>query len=102
MNNLPIEPTIKNGGSAFVDNSINNTRPLSSLPGKEKTNVVKLSDWCKNNFISTDTGYTLLKKKLLVGFRRHRVWWVCANQTCLNELLDYLGIEQLAFDPENE
>lgn len=88
-------------GSAYSGNFINSTHPLTGLPDRSLTNYVRLSDWCRGNFISTDIGYTLIKKKLLVGVRRHHVWWVCANLTCLIELLDYLGIEQLYFDADN-
>ena len=97
-----IEPTIKISGSAFQDHSINNRRPKSALSDRDNTKVVPLSEWCRQNFISVDIGYTLIKLKLLIGFRRHHVWWVCANPACIEQLLDYLGLEQLYFDADNQ
>ena len=96
-----IEPTIKISGSAFQDHSINNRRPKSALSDRDNTKVVPLSEWCRQNFISVDIGYTLIKLKLLIGFRRHHIWWVCANLNCMEDLLDYLGVESLNYDADN-
>ena len=95
------EPVVCLGGSAFQDNEINNTHPISHLKGREKTNFVSLTQWCAQNFISKKVGRNLIKKKLLIGQRLFGQWWVCANLNCYQELLDYLGIEQLFFDAEN-
>ena len=51
--------------------------------------------------ISGQVDYTLIKKKLLLGFRRHHVWWVAANPDCIEQLREYLGLEQLYFDANN-
>ena len=98
MNNPQIEPLIKNGGSAFQANSINATRPVERINHLNKVQVVSLTEWCAKNFITKYTGRTLIKKKLLIGFRQKHQWWVTANPDCLQELLDYLGVEELAFD----
>lgn len=96
-----VEPTIKLNGSAFNGRGLNNTRPIPKLANRTQTNVVRLSLWCANNFITLDTGYKLIKLKYLIAFRRHGYWQVCANPDCLAELLDYLGLEQLYFDADN-
>ncbi len=102
MNQPNIEPTIKISGSAFQDNSINNYRPISHIKNRDNTKVVSLAEWCQQNFVSRDIGYTLIKQKLLIGFRRHGYWWVAANPACYEELLEYLGLEQLYFDADNQ
>lgn len=102
MNQLTIEPIIKYSGSAFQDNSINNSRPLSHIKNRDNTKVVTLAEWCQKNFISRDIGYSLIKYKLLIGFRRHGYWWVAANPDCYEQLLDYLGLDQLFFDADNQ
>jgi hypothetical protein len=40
----------------------------------------------------------LIAKKLLIAQRLYGQWWVRSNPACLEELLNYLGIEQLFFD----
>lgn len=99
---MEIEPTFKLSGNAFQGSNIMTTRPLSHLPNIDSTNVVSLSEWCEKNFISKNQGRTLIKRKLLIAFRRHHVWWVAANPDCIEELLEYLGVEKLAFDANNE
>lgn len=96
-----IEPTPKISGNAFNGDRLMTSRPMPHLYHADKTNVVSLSDWCENNFITKNQGRTLLRRKLLVGFRRHHVWWVAANPDCINELLEYLGVDELAFDAIN-
>jgi len=93
-----IEPTPKISGNAFNGDRLMATRIIPHLSDTEKTNVVSLTQWCEENFITKNQGRTLLKRKLLVGFRRHHVWWVAANPDCIDELLEYLGVEELAFD----
>jgi hypothetical protein len=58
-------------GSAFNGSTIQGTRPLSKIDFKDYVKVVSLSYWCKQNFISRDTGYKLIKLKYLIAFRRH-------------------------------
>ncbi|MEO0834780.1 MAG: hypothetical protein AAFY16_02075 [Cyanobacteria bacterium J06642_3] len=89
-------------GSAFNGNTMQATRPITTIAGRDKTNYVSLSDWCVGNFISKDIGYILIKRKLLIGQRIWGQWWVCANPDCYDVLLDYLGVEQLIFDADNE
>ena len=89
-------------GSGFNGNNLNSTHPLTGLKGRERTNYVSLSEWCSKNHISKNTGRTLIRKKYLIGQRLYHQWWVCANLDCLEELLEYLRIEQLSFDAENE
>ena len=88
-------------GSAFNGNRVMGTRPLSGIPGRSRTNYVSLTDWCKGNFISKKQGTRLIKKKLLIGQKLLGQWWVCANPDCLDELLKYLGVEELLFDADN-
>lgn len=89
-------------GSGFTTNTLNFSRPLTRIKSREKTNYVSLTVWCQNNFISKNIGRSLIKKKLLIAQRLHHQWWVCANPDCLEELLDYLGVEELNFDAEND
>ncbi len=96
-------------GSAFVDNDINNFRPLSvavDFYGEKKptTKFVTLTEWCAKNFISKKVGRTLIKKKLLIAQRLGGQWNVCANceEHCYQLLLEYLGVEQLMFDADNQ
>lgn len=96
---MKIESNKKIHGSAFQNNYLNSTRPLSHLPDKQKTNVVSLQLWCDRNFISKNVGRRLIVLKYLIAFRRHGKWWVCANSDCIEQLLEYLGVEQLPFDP---
>jgi len=98
---MEIEPQIELSGSAFNGNTIQATRPISSIKGRSKTNFVALTHWCRGNFISRQTGYSLIKRKLLIGQKLWGKWWVCANPDCFDELLEYLGVEQLAFDADN-
>lgn len=100
LKTMEIEPTKKIFGSAFVGSTINSCHPISSHY-TDTTKIVSLSEWCNKNFISRDVGYTLIKKKFLIGFRRHQVWWVAANPECIEELLEYLGVEELIFDADN-
>lgn len=101
MNQLIVEPVIKVFGAAFNGNTLMSTRPLSYIPGKQKTKYVSLSEWCSKNFISKRIGTALIKKKFLIATRRHHVWWVCANPYCLDDLKDYLGVNELMFDADN-
>jgi hypothetical protein len=93
-----IEPCIPLYGSAFQANTLNGTRPLSRLIDSDRLVVVKLTKFCAENFISIDVGYRLIKLKFLIAFRRHHVWWIAINPLCKQELLDYLGVEQLLGD----
>jgi hypothetical protein len=93
-----IEPCIPLYGSAFQANTINSTRPLSRFEKTNSVKVVKLTSLCRANFITIDVGYRLIKLKYLIAFRRHHVWWIAINLNCKQELLDYLGVEQLLFD----
>ncbi len=99
--NPKIPETIKYGGSAFNGNALNANQPIGRVKDNDHIKVVRLSEWCSKNFISQDIGYTLLKLKLLIGFRRHHIWWVAANPYCIDELLEYLNLEQLFFDADN-
>ena len=99
---MKIEPYTKRFGSAFQDNYLNATRPIPHIKKSPQTNVVSLTQWCQGNFISKRIGRNLIKRKLLIAFRRHHIWWVCANPDCLEELLAYLGVEQLLFDADND
>lgn len=101
MNSPKIEPIIKISGSACYGNTLNSTRPIAFIEDKDKINVVKLSKWCSENFISARIGYRLIKLKYLLAFRRHHVWWVAANPACMEQLLEYLGLEELYFDADN-
>ncbi len=101
MNNPQIKPHVINGGSAFRNNEINNTRPLSQLLESDKINVVSLTNWCAGNFISKRIGRTLIKRKLLIAFRFKGQWWVASNPDCIEQLLEYLGVDKLAFDADN-
>lgn len=98
---MKIEPIIINGGSGFRDNHLNATRPITDIKDSHKLKVVSLTEWCEKNFISKNIGRTLIKHKLLIAFRRHHIWWVASNPDCFDELLDYLGVEELAFDADN-
>ena len=100
---VTIEPVIKNGGSAFVGNTKQAYHPLSKIedPLNKKLDYVKvvsLKEWCDRNFITRRVGYKLIKLKYLTAFRRHGQWWVCANPNCIDQLIEYLGIEKLLFD----
>ncbi len=98
MNNPEIEPLIINGGSAFRVNNLNSSRPVARLTNSNKVQVVSLTEWCEKNFITKRVGRKLIKLKYLIAFRHKGQWWVTANPDCLKELLDYLGVEELAFD----
>ena len=98
MNNPEIEPLIINGGSAFNGRGLICYRPLSYIQKRNKTYYVSLSEFCTRNFISRDTGYKLIKKRLLIGWRQKGQWWVTSNPDCIEQLLDYLGIDELLFD----
>lgn len=100
MDSPEIEPALCLSGSAFVGSRINGTRPIPKIKQQNYLKIVSLSQWCEANFITKDTGYKLIEKKYLIAFRRHRVWWVTANPDCIEQLLEYLGIEELFFDVE--
>ncbi|MEY2832275.1 MAG: hypothetical protein RLZZ574_1533 [Cyanobacteriota bacterium] len=100
MSDIPIEPIIISGGSAFNGNTIQGTRPKTRIEKQDYVKVVSLALWCKRNFISRDTGYKLIKLKYLITFRRHGHYWVCADPLCKPQLLEFLGIEKLLFDVE--
>lgn len=101
MSDPPIKPTVKIGGSAFMGNTTQTNRPIPHLIDKDKLAIVSLVDWCDNNFISRDIGYKLIKLGYLIGFRRHGSWWVAANPNCIEQLLEYLGMDKLLFDADN-
>ncbi len=98
MNDPLIEPTIINGGSAFCGNRLNATRPIGRINNSTRVKVVSLSEWCQKNFISKRIGRALIKRKLLIAFRFKGQWWVTANPDCIEQLIEYLGVEKLAFD----
>lgn len=98
MNNPKIEPIIINGGSAFRGNTLNATRPIGRITESNKVKVVSLTFWCAQNFITKRTGRKLIKLKYLIAFRQKGQWWVTANPECIDRLIEYLGIEELAFD----
>lgn len=102
MEEPTIESTVEISGAAFNGNTVMATRPLSRIPGNEKTSYVSLTEWCRRNFISKKQGTRLIKRKLLIAQRMYGQWWVCANLQCLDDLLEELGVEQLAFDAENQ
>jgi hypothetical protein len=91
-----IEPYLKLSGSAFQGNTLNSTRPLSRFKTTNEVAVVKLTDFCRANFITIEVGYRLIKLKYLIAFRRHHVWWISINSICQQELLDYLGVTELS------
>lgn len=96
MNNIPAR--LKIGGSANHGNSIQATYPICEIKNQDYVKVVKLTNWCKANFITVRIGYKLIRLDYLLAFRRHHIWWVKANPNCLEKLLDYLGLEKLYFD----
>lgn len=89
-------------GSAFHGNVLNSNRPISNIQKRDRTNYVSLSRWCKENYISKRIGRELIKKKLLIAQKLLGQWWVCANLDCYQELLDYLGLDELFFDADNQ
>ena len=89
-------------GAAFNGNKLMGTRPLSGIPGRERTNFVSLTEWCRGNFITKRVGRKLIEKKYLIATRQFGQWWVCANPYCLDALLNYLGMSKLLFDADNE
>ncbi|MEO0934207.1 MAG: hypothetical protein AAFY21_10780 [Cyanobacteria bacterium J06641_2] len=93
----PIRPS----GSAFNNNKFNGNRIKGTITGRTVTNYITLTKWCKGNFISKKIGRTLLAKNLLIGIRHKGQWNVCANPDCLEELLDYIGLEELFIDAQN-
>lgn len=101
MNNPPIEPTIKNGGSAFRGVGLIGYRPVPQIKDRHVTRYVSLSEFCARNFITRDTGYKLIRLKLLIGWRQKGRWWVCSNPDCIEQLLEYLGVDELLFDADN-
>ena len=99
---MPKRRSIHWSGSGFHGNEINGSRPVTRIKdGRDKTNYVSLSEWCNRNFISRKVGRTLIKKKYLVAQRLFGKYWVCANLDCLEQLLEYLGLEELFFDAQN-
>ena len=91
-------------GSGFHVHSLNGSRPITRLLDdleRTKTNYVSLSEWCEKNFITKKVGRELIRRKLLIGQRLYGRWWVCANLSCQEQLLEYLGIEKLFFDASN-
>ena len=98
---MDIEPAVKLSGNAFIGDHLMGSHVIPHLYNLEKMNVVPLSEWCEKNFITKNQGRTLLRRKLLVGFRRHHDWYVAANLYCIEQLLEYLGMEELAFDANN-
>ena len=84
-----------------MGNDLQATRPITAIPNRERTNYVSLTDWCRGNNVSKYVGYTLIRKKLLIGQKLWGQWWVTSNPDCQLELLEYLGIEQLLFDADN-
>lgn len=95
-----IEPTFKRGGSAFNGNRRLGTRPIPNLFNGQPTKVVSLSQFCQQNFISRYQGYRAIELKLLIAFKMFGRWWVRSNPDCYQDLLDYLGLEELLFDAE--
>ncbi len=89
-------------GYAFNGKKLTNYRLIAELKNREYTNYVSLTRWCKENFISKAIGRNLIKKRLLVAQKMHGQWWVCANLQCLDELLNYLGLDELYFDASNK
>lgn len=99
MSEIPIEQQ-HIGGSAFYGNTIQATRPINRLDTQNYLKVVSLKEFCEKNFITRDVGYTLIKKKLIIAFRRHQEYWVATDPECKERLLEYLGIEILPFEIE--
>ena len=103
MNNINSdEPLVKRGGSAFCGNCLQGRYPVGNFSDRDNIKVVSLTEWCAKNFITKRIGRKLIALRYLLGFRRHRVWWVAANPDCEEELLEYLGVEQLLFEADNQ
>lgn len=94
--------SIHKSGNAFDICTIRGCKPISSFPELDKVNYVSLTEWCQKNYISKKVGRTLIKKKYLLAQRLYGRWWVCANLHCLEQLLEYLSLEQLFFDANNQ
>ncbi len=101
MNQPPIEPTKYVSGSAFNGNTVQANRPINAIAGRDRTNYISLTAWCAGNFLTKYVGYELIKRQLLIGQRLYGQWWVCANPDCLDQLLEYIGLEQLNIDADN-
>lgn len=95
------EPTRYISGSAFNGNRIQGNRAISHLSDRNQTNYVSLTEWCEKNFITKRVGYSLIQKRLLIGQKLHGQWWVTSNPECLEQLLEYLQVDQLTFDANN-
>jgi hypothetical protein len=82
-------------GSAFNGNYLQSFRIWSRDPNKEKLIFIPLTDFCKVNFISRNTGRTLIKKKLVIAKRCGGVWWVAQKDSCIEELKDFLDVNEI-------
>ena len=99
---MPKRRSIHWSGSGFHVHQINGNRPITRIKdGRDKTNYVSLGEWCERNYITKKIGYNLIKRKYLIAQRLFGRWWVCANPDCLEHLLEYLGLEELFFDADN-
>jgi hypothetical protein len=88
-------------GSCFNGSGINRYKVISHLATKNRTNYVSFSDFCTFNFISKNIGRILIQKKYLICQRLYGKLWVCVNLECLEELKNYLLIETIYFDAQN-
>ncbi len=88
-------------GAAFNGNRLMSTRPKSQLIRDSNGNLLKctkyisLSNFCRLNFVTKRTASSALAKKYLVGIRYKGQWWVAVDFECLEDLKDYLGLEDV-------
>lgn len=68
-------------------NGLLKTRPIVFYPQESYASFVKLSKFCKDNFLSLMQGYTLIRKKQLLALKFKGSWYVRINPNCTLEEL---------------
>lgn len=92
-----------NNGAAFNGNHLMANRPKSQLIRDSNGNPLKctkyicLSDFCRLNYVTKRSCRSAIAKKYLIAIRYRGQWWVAIDPNCIDELKDYLGLEEIIF-----
>jgi hypothetical protein len=84
-------------GSAFNGNRRMSFRPRSTMDDRNFTQLIRLTDFCRLNHVSKWMAYRAIEKKLVIALKYRGQWWLDRDYNCLEELQEYLGVDELIF-----
>lgn len=91
----------KRKGNAFQGDYTRSFRPYGALPDRTNTKFVLGTEFKKRNNITHHQMLYCIQRKYLAAIRRGGAWQVASIPWCRVEMLEYLGLDSLAYDAEN-